>query len=497
DNDVFIANGTVLGEKAASLSHFYRNDGKGHFDEIAQAAGLTKRGWAQGVCAGDYDNDGNTDMLVTYYGSNALYRNTGGKFANVTESAGLPVTGTRWGAGCAFTDYDRDGNLDLFVSNYVDLDLKNTPKPGEDPACQWKGIPVMCGPRGLKAARNVLYRNNGDGTFTDVSEETGILKPGPRYGLGVAAADFDNDGWPDIYVACDMTPSLLYRNSGDGRFEERGVEAGVAYNFDGRLQAGMGVAVTDFDGNGFLDIVKTNFSGDLPSLYQNEDGRFFSDVSREAGLATHQLLGWGVLFLDVDEDGWKDIILANGHVYPEVDRASVGDRYLQKTLLYRNLGKSRFADYTEQAGPAFEAARPARGLAAGDLDGDGRPEVVVVNMNEKPGLLKNTAAGRNFAVVRLRGTKSNRSAIGAQVTVVSGKRQQMDEVLSGGSYFSQSDFAIHFGLGDEEQIERLEVRWPAGSTQEWKSLPANRLLVATEGKQDVEVSEFGTANSEK
>src|SRR5262249_27357908 len=402
------------------------------FTLVSREAGFTKEGWAQGVCAGDYNNDGHIDLLVTYYGSNVLYKNLGsGKFSDVTRAAGLPITGTRWGAGCAFVDYDRDGLLDLFIANYVDLNLSKTPRPGEDPTCNWKGLPVMCGPRGLPMARNVLYHNNGDGTFTDVSEPAGILAPGPRYGLGVAVADFDNDGWPDIYVACDQTPSLLYHNLA-GKFEERGVEAGVAYNFDGRLQSGMGVAVADYDGDGLLDIAKTNFSGDLTSLYRNEDGKFFTDVSRQAGLGVNQLLGWGALFLDVDSDGWRDLVIANGHIYPELDRAKLGESYRQKTLLYRNLGNGRFADITKAAGPAFEPLRPARGLAEGDLDGDGRPEVVIVNMNEPPSLLRNTAWSNHWVAVRLIGTKSNRSAIGARITVYAGHRRQIDEVISGG-----------------------------------------------------------------
>jgi hypothetical protein len=293
--------------------------------------------------------------------------------------------------------------------------------------------------------------------------------------LGVVAADFDNDGWPDIYVACDMTPSLLYRNRRDGTFEERGVSAGVAYNFDGALQAGMGVAIADYDGNGFLDIVKTNFSGDLPSLYKNEDGNFFSDVSQQAGLGANQLLGWGAAFVDVDEDGLKDIVLANGHVYPEVESAAVGDHYLQKTLLYRNLGNGRFADITNEAGPAFAQDRPSRGLAIGDLDGDGRPEIVIVNMNEPPAVLVNEGARQNAIVVSVAGTKSNRSGIGARVVIEAGGRRQMDEVTSGGSFFSQNDLALHFGLGASPVIDRLEVRWPSGLVQDWKGVSVHYL----------------------
>ena len=493
-NDVFIANGTTLeglDKNGPRTSHLYHNDGNGHFSEVSSAAGFTLEGWAQGVCVGDYNNDGKPDLLVTYYGYNRLYKNLGnGKFEDATGEAHLPVTGVRYGAGCSFVDYDRDGWLDLFVSNYVDLDIPRTPKPGANPFCEWKGLSVMCGPRGLPLGHNVLYHNNGDGTFIDVSEKAGILKPGGRYGLGVVSADFDNDGWPDIYVACDMTPSLLYHNRRDGTFEERGAEAGVAYNFDGQLQAGMGVAVADFNGDGLLDIAKTNFSGDLPSLFKNEDGKFFTDVSQRTGLAANHLLGWGIAFIDLDDDGWKDLIIANGHVYPEVDRAAVGDRYLQKTLVYRNLGNGRFADITSEAGPGLETLRPARGLAVGDLDGDGRPEIVIVNMNAPPSLLKNQASGGNFLSVALVGTKSNRSAIGARVTVEAGGRQRIDEVMSGGSYYSQNEMTLHFGLGQATTVSRIEVRWPSGAMQEWRDIPANKRLVISEGSSKLEQRAF-------
>lgn len=485
-NDIFIVNGTTLSGTSHVTSQLYHNDGNGHFTEMARQAGITQEGWGQGVCVADYDNDGRPDMLVTYYGHNVLYRNMGnGKFADVTAQAKLPVTGTRWGTGCAFLDYDRDGYVDLFIANYVDLDLKATPRAGADPNCVWKGLPVMCGPSGLPKGRNALFHNNRDGTFRDVSEQAGILKPGGRYGLGVVAADFDNDGWPDIYVACDMTPSLLYHNRGDGTFEERGVEAGVAYNYDGRLQAGMGVAVADYDGNGFLDIAKSNFSGDLPSLYENDGGLFFSDVSQQVGLGKNQLLGWGIAFMDVDDDGWKDIVLANGHVYPEVDKSQVGDRYLQKTLLYRNLGNGRFQDITSEAGPAFQQARPARGLAVGDLDGDGRQEIVIVNMNETPSLLKNLGPRQHSIRVRLVGTTSNRMAIGARAMIEAGGRTQIDEVFSGGSYLSQNEQTMHFGLGSATVVDRIEVRWPTGKKQEWKRVAADRTVTLTEGQAQI------------
>jgi hypothetical protein len=484
-NDVLVVNGTRLkrdpSEPPATVQ-LYRNDGKGHFTDVSSKAGFTTEGWGQGVCAGDYDNDGRTDLLITYYGHNRLYHNEGGGiFRDVTAQAGLPVTGTRYGSGCSFLDYDRDGKLDLFVANYVDLDLDKTPKPGSNSFCEWKGLRVMCGPRGLPLARNYLYHNNGDGTFTDVSERAGIWRPGGRYALGVVAADFDNDGWPDVYVACDQTPSLLFHNNRDGTFEERGAAAGVAYNFDGQLQSGMGVAVADFDGNGFLDIAKTNFSGDLPSLYSNEDGKFFTDISQEAGLGANHLLGWGVAFVDLNDDGRKDLVIANGHFYPEVDRAALGEHYLQKTLCYRNLGNRRFADITNEAGPAFQQLRPARGLAVGDLDGDGRPEIVIVNMNEKPSLLKNEGAHQNFLYLSLVGTKSNRSAIGARVSVEASGRRQIDEVMSGGSFYSQNDLSLHFGLGSAPQADRIEVRWPSGLVQQWKNVKANQKLKLVEG----------------
>jgi len=484
--DIFIANGTRLGmaSGAAPGPQLYHNDGNGKFSEVAAKAGLKASGWGQGVCAGDFDNDGHIDLLVTFYGHNILYRNKGdGTFEDATEKAHLPVTGTRYGAGCAFTDYDRDGKLDLFVSNYVNLDLAKTPAPGANEFCQWKGIPVMCGPRGLPKATNILYHNNGDGTFTDVSEAAGILKPGGRYGLGVMAADFDNDGWPDIYVACDQTPSLLYHNRHNGTFEERGEEAGVAFNFDGALQSGMGIAVADYDGDGLLDIAKTNFSGDLSSLYHNDDGKFFTDLSREAGLRASLSVGWGIAFVDVDDDGWPDIVIANGHVYPELKGKQTADQYLETAILYRNLRNGKFEDVSAQSGPPFQLPRSARGLAVGDLDGDGRPEIVMVNMNETPSLLKNYGAHGHYLNVLLTGTKSNRSAIGARVTVNAGGRKMISEVMSGGSYYSQNSLTQHFGLGTSTSVDSIEIRWPNGGVQKLGKSAADQTLHITEQTQ--------------
>jgi enediyne biosynthesis protein E4 len=494
NEDVFFANGTVLDSKPGEggRPQLYRNEGNGHFTDVSAKAGLTQEGWAQGVCAGDYDNDGHQDLLVTWYGHNILYRNRGdGTFEDVTARAGLPVTGTRFGSGCAFVDYDRDGSADLFVANYVDLNLAETPRPGQS-GCEWKGLAVMCGPRGLPLAHNILYHNNGKGGFTDVTERAGILKPGGRYSLGVVAADFDNDGWPDIYVACDMTPSLFFHNRHDGTFEENGVETGVAYNYDGQLQAGMGVAVGDYDGDGRLDIAKTNFSGDLTSLFHNDDGKYFTDVSREAGLGARQLLGWGVAFVDVDDDGWKDLVIANGHVYPEVDGAKLGDTYRQPTVLFRGLGNGKFADVTTISGSAFQTPRPARGLAAGDLDGDGRPEIVLLNMNAAPSLLKNSLGGGHSLNVKLTGTESNRSAIGARVTVSIGARKMVDEVMSGGSYYSQNSFTLHFGLGPATEADGIEVRWPSGRIQQWKKVAAGQTVNIVEGSTALHSKPFGS-----
>lgn len=481
DLDILLPNGSSFAEPdAAPPPVFYLNDGDGNF-AAAPDAGFRAKGWLQGVCAGDYDNDGDTDILLTRFGSNLLYANDGSaQFTDVTQRSGLHQS-DRWGAGCSFVDYDRDGLLDLAISNYVDLDLTKTPKPGESANCKWRGLDVMCGPRGLPRAKAVLFHNDGDGKFSDATKSAGFDAP-PGFGLGVVAGDFDDDGWPDIYIACDMTPSLLFRNNHDGTFTEVGAETGVAYNADGALQAGMGVAVADYDGDGLLDIAKTNFSGDLPSLFHNDGDWFFTDLAQPAGLGSQQLLGWGAAWIDADEDTWPDLFIVNGHVYPEVDAGDTGERYRQPALLFHNQGSGQFTDATAQSGSALVTPRAARGLALGDLDADGRPELVIVDLNRRPAVLKNTAPGRNHVTIRLQGTDSNRSAIGAKVTLKTAQRTQTQEVRSGDSYLSQHALELYFGLAQAETIDELTVRWPNGETQTWQDLPTNQTHTLTESQ---------------
>ncbi len=477
--DVFIVNGSRLEpfRQEAPASFLYRNQGNGTFQDVTRNAGLTKSGWGQGVCAGDYNNDGHLDLFVTYWGRNVLYRNLGnGKFT----VADLPQSRARWSSGCAFLDYDRDGRLDLFVSNYVDFDLKTATPPGANPFCQFRGLSVNCGPRGLKGESNILYRNNGDGTFIDISEAAGIAVAAGNFGLGVLTGDFDNDGWPDVYVANDTNASLLFHNKHDGTFEEIGVLAGCAYNSDGKETSGMGVAAADYDGDGWLDIFKTNFSDEAASLYRNGGQGMFADAAQEAGVAKNQQwLGWGCGFLDFDNDGWPDLFLVNGHVYPEIDRAKLGLSYRQPKMLYRNAGGQRFEEVNS---PVLNTPSPSRGAAFGDYDNDGQVDIVINNMGEAPSLLRlKGASGNHWVRIRLTGTVSNRSAIGARVTCVTGKRRQIDEVRSGGSYLSQNDLRLHFGVGSARRIDLLEIRWPNGAVERHANLPVDRQINLTEG----------------
>jgi hypothetical protein len=485
--DIFLVNGTTLDGSPAGkgpTNHLYRNNHDGTFIDVTVQAGLAGApGWGQGVCVGDYDNDGWEDLYVTYYGKNRLYHNNHGTFTEVGEKVGLAGTGKAWGSGCAFVDYDRDGKLDLMVANYVDFDLATAPKPGERPTCLWKGVPVMCGPRGLKVAKNILYHNRGDGTFEDVSAKSHIERAAGYYSLSVTTLDFDNDGWPDIYVACDSTPSILYRNNHDGTFTDVAVVAGAAFNEDGRAQAGMGSTAADYDGDGNLDIFKTNFSDDTSTLYHNNGDGTFSDATFPAGLGLHtRYLGWGAMFFDFDNDTWPDLLLVNGHVYPEVDKYKLGSNYEEPRILYHNNGNGTFTDISDSAGPGITTRWSGRGLAIGDLSNDGQLAAVISNMNARPSLLVNQVHNRNHWVeIKTVGTACNRDGIGARLTLRVGKRVLVDEVRSGSSYDSNNDMRVHFGLGGATKIEDLQIRWPNGLVERFAGLAVDSIHILREG----------------
>ena len=482
--DLFLVNGATLDGAVHPANRLLKNNRNGTFTDVTQEVGLERSGWGQGICVGDFDNDGYDDLFITYWGQNVLYHNNGdGTFTDVTAQSGLLNKQSQWGAGCAFLDYDSDGWLDLFVSNYIDFDPKKAPLPGSG-SCVYQGIPVNCGPQGLPHAKNFLFRNNRNGTFTDVTEHSGIGKAAPSYGLGVLVADFDNDGRPDIYVANDSEMSYLFWNNGDGTFTEGGLEAGVATSRDGRNQSGMGVAAADYDCDGFLDIFKTNFSDDLPNLYRNLGKRFFEEQTQAAGLVAYtRFLGWGCGFFDFDNDGWPDVLYVNGHVYPEIDRLKGPAHYREPKVLYQNLGNGKFRDVSALAGPGIAAASCARGCAFGDFDNDGNIDVLVNPINDLPQLLHCTSKTKNnWITLKLIGTKSNRSAIGTRVHCITGKHQQIDEVRSGSSFYSQNDLRVHFGIGKAERIDSLEVRWPSGHMDRFANVTANQNLKIVEGE---------------
>jgi len=485
--DIFVVNGTkldALPTSKAPTSHLYHNNHDGTFTDVTEKAGLTHTGWGQGVCVGDYDNDGFEDLYVTYYGKNVLYHNNGnGTFTDVSEKAHVAGSGKMWGTGCAFVDYDRDGKLDLMVANYVDYDSATALAPGERPNCMWKGVPVMCGPRGLPWAKNTLYRNLGNGVFEDVTTKAHIDQTNGHYGFSVSTFDYDDDGWPDIFVACDSTSSILYHNNHDGTFTDVAVVAGAAFNDDGREQAGMGSTVGDYDGDGRLDLFKTNFSDDTATLYRNVGDGTFDDKTFPAGFGLNtQYLGWGVMFVDVDNDGWPDLLLVNGHVYPEVDSQHLGSNFQEPKILYHNNGNATFTDISATAGPGITAVSSARGLAVGDLWNDGRMSAVISNMNAPPMLLVNDVRnGNHWIAFWTVGNKSNRDGIGAKITVKAGTRMLVDEVRSGSSYISNSDMRVHFGLGLATKIESVQVRWPSGLVESFENLPVDAIHTLKEG----------------
>jgi enediyne biosynthesis protein E4 len=493
--DIFLVNGTrfeaTWAPDAAPVSRLYKNNRDGTFTDVTLKVGLARTGWGSGCCVGDFDNDGWDDLFVTYWGDCSLWKNLGGgRFSDVAAKAGV-TTRTKSGlkrhnTGCAFLDHDKDGHLDLFIANYIDFDPKTAPLPESGP-CRYKGLLVACGPPGLQGGKNILFHNNGNGTFTDVSEPSGILKTAGTFGLGVLVSDFDNDGWPDIYVANDSTSSAFYQNNHDGTFREIAIEAGVAYSADGKPQAGMGTAAADYDCDGSLDIVKTNFAGDTTSLYHNNGNGTFEDQTFQSGLGrVTRFLGWGASFIDYDNDGWADILLCNGHVYPEVGESATESGYKQRKVVYRNLRGGKFKEVSESLGPGILEKVAGRGMALGDFDNDGDVDVLVNCVNDVPQLLRcESKLKNNWVKIKSVGTKSNRSGIGARVlcvTQVDGKpHRQMDEVRSGGSYISQSDLRVHFGLGTADAAD-IEVHWPSGVIDRLPATPGNRVIVVVEGQ---------------
>jgi enediyne biosynthesis protein E4 len=483
--DIFLLAGTRLeGAPPEATNRLYKNNRDGTFTDVTDKAGLRAAGWANGVCIADYNNDGFEDIFCTYFGQNRLYRNNGdGTFTDVTKAAGLLEDGpARWGAGCAFVDYNRDGHLDLFVSNYIRFSFEHAPVPGESSTCNWKGIPVNCGPRGLPTGRHSLYRNNGDGTFTDVTKQAGIAVATESYGMTVVTADFDEDGWPDIFVACDSTPSLLFMNNHDGTFREEGVLRGVALSDDGMEQAGMGVGIGDYNLDGHLDLFKTHFIGDTCGLYRNDGKGNFDDVTRLAKVAVEtRFTSWGTGMVDLDNDGYPDVLFVTGSVYPEVERKLPQYPYKNPRVLFRNLGNSTFEEMGSSVGEGITTPHSSRGCAFGDFDNDGDMDVLIVNLNEPPSLLRNDLDPKQHWIkVKLEGVKSNRSAIGARVLVHYGGKTQAQAVVSQSSYYSCNDPRLHYGLGAVKLVD-IDVYWPNGLHESYKQVETNQLVTFREG----------------
>ena len=491
--DLLVLNGTRLeGDPPGVTNRLYKNNRDGSFTDVTAKAGLTRAGWTSGVTVADYDNDGFDDLFITYYGHNVLYHNNrNGTFSDVTNKAGLSQSPVRYGSGCTWVDYDRDGHLDLFVANYLSTTLEKLPKPGTNPDCTWKGVAVNCGPRGLPTGFVQLFHNNGDGTFTDVSKQSGVGAAAGSYPMTCVAADYDNDGWPDIYVACDSTPSWLFRNQHDGTFREEALERGVALSEDGLEQAGMGVAVGDIDLDGNLDIFKTNFADDTNVLYRNDGKGNFDDVTIHSGLGVEtRYVGWGAGIVDLDNDGLPDLFVATGSVYPEVEKKVPAYPFRTPSLVFRNLGDGRFEELIEEAGPGVSDVHASRGCAFGDFDNDGDVDVLVWNMNEPPSLLRNDLSGKNhWLKVLLIGVRSNRSAIGARVTARYGNRIQSREVSAQSSFYSVNDKRLHFGLGNET-VAHLSIRWTNGASETVPNVASDQLVVVREGAGIVHKQSF-------
>jgi hypothetical protein len=497
--DALVLNGVRLAEGkrtvepyapgSAPVAQLYHNDRNGKFSDISARAGLRSSGWASSVCAGDYDNDGFLDLFITYFGENVLYRNKGnGTFEDVTRRAGLPQGGTRWGSGCAFFDYDRDGRADLFVANYLAFDLASAAEVGKGPNCVWKGVPVNCGPRGLPTDTNLLFHNEGNGAFTDVSQKSGIAAVTNRYPMTAAATDFDGDGWLDVYVACDSTASILYRNNHDGTFRDTAVESGVAYGESGTQQAGMGLAVGDFSGDGLIDLLKTHFADDVPALYRNRGKGAFEDVAVASGVGVqNRYVEWGAGMPDFDNDGRADLMYVTGNVYPEVEAVLKQYPHRGPRIVFRNVDGVRFEDVSAASGPGATTPHSSRGAAFGDYDNDGDIDVLVFNMNEPPSLLRNGYRGPNgWIAVKLEGTRSDRAALGAIVRVTAGGRTEARAALSQSSYYSHDDLRLHFGLGSATRAETIEVQWPSGGSETVRNVAGGRVVTIREGAGLVE-----------
>ncbi len=484
--DIFFVNGTRLDALPKDIqpsNRLYRNKGNGTFEDVTVKAGLTRTNWGQAVTVGDYDNDGFDDIFISCFGKNALYKNNGnGTFLEVAQKAGVADNKSKWGSGASFLDYDKDGFLDLFVASYIDLDLKTAPLPETGP-CLYKGLTVACGPPGLQGGVNMLFHNNGNGTFSDVSEKSGIRKTDGTYGLGAVVADFDNDSWADIYVANDSAPATLYHNDKNGTFTDIALEAGCAYSVDGKPQAGMGVSVGDYDRDGWLDIVKTNFAGDTTTVYRNIGKSVFDDVTFPAGLGLNtKWLGWGVGFVDLDNDGWLDIFQVNGHVYPEVEKLTTEAGYAQRKVLYQNLGNGKFKDVSAQTGGAVMENISGRGAAFGDFDNDGDTDVIINPVNAVPELLRNDSkSNNNWLKIKLVGVKSNRDGIGARIKVTTEDGTQTDESRASNSYYSHNDSRLNFGIGKAAKVKSIEITWTSGQIDKLNDIAANQIITVKEG----------------